>query len=442
MKVCVVGIGYVGLVTAVCLADAGNDVICVDNDVQKIAGLKDGAIPIYEPGLMELVKHNEKLGRLHFTTDLKEGIDNSLIIFITVGTSSMPDGSADISAILSIASEIAENLGDYRVIVTKSTVPAGTGKKVMDIIKSKTETPFDYVSNPEFLKEGAAVEDFMRPDRIIVGTSNPAVREIMKQLYDPFMRKSNRILFMDTASAEMTKYAANVMLAARISFMNEISVLCEKLGVDVEQVRQGIGSDSRIGRSFLFPGVGFGGSCLPKDIRALIHTGSECGIEMAIAKSVQQANMNQQERFANRIKDYFAGRESRTTLAVWGLAFKAKTDDIRESPAIYCIKKFLNWGMKIKAYDPEANAAALAALDGKIDIFQNGYDGLDNADALVIFTDWQEFRNPNLEIIAKKLKEPVIFDGRNLYDPNVLKKAGFEYYSIGRAPVLWDDQKK
>ena len=442
MKVCVVGIGYVGLVTAGCLAEAGNDVICVDNDVQKIAGLKDGAIPIYEPGLMEIVKHNEKLGRLHFTTDLKEGIDNSLIIFITVGTSSMPDGSADISAILSIASEIAENLGDYRVIVTKSTVPTGTGKKVMDIIKSKTETPFDYVSNPEFLKEGAAVEDFMRPDRIIVGTSNPAVREIMKQLYDPFMRKSNRILFMDPASAEMTKYAANVMLAARISFMNEISILCEKLGVDVEQVRQGIGSDSRIGRSFLFPGVGFGGSCLPKDIRALIHTGSECGIEMAIAKSIHQININQQERFAKRIKDYFAGQENRTTLAVWGLAFKAKTDDIRESPAIYCIKKFLNWGMKIKAYDPEANSAALAALDGKIDIFQNGYDGLDNADALVIFTDWQEFRNPNLEIIAKKLKEPVIFDGRNLYDPNVLKKAGFEYYSIGRAPVLRDDQKK
>jgi len=442
VKVCVVGIGYVGLVTAGCLAEAGNDVICVDNDVQKIAGLKDGAIPIYEPGLMEIVKHNEKLGRLHFTTDLKEGIDNSLIIFITVGTSSMPDGSADISAILSIASEIAENLGDYRVIVTKSTVPTGTGKKVMDIIKSKTETPFDYVSNPEFLKEGAAVEDFMRPDRIIVGTSNPAVREIMKQLYDPFMRKSNRILFMDPASAEMTKYAANVMLAARISFMNEISILCEKLGVDVEQVRQGIGSDSRIGRSFLFPGVGFGGSCLPKDIRALIHTGSECGIEMAIAKSIHQININQQERFAKRIKDYFAGQENRTTLAVWGLAFKAKTDDIRESPAIYCIKKFLNWGMKIKAYDPEANSAALAALDGKIDIFQNGYDGLDNADALVIFTDWQEFRNPNLEIIAKKLKEPVIFDGRNLYDPNVLKKAGFEYYSIGRAPVLRDDQKK
>ena len=343
MKVCVVGIGYVGLVTAGCLAEAGNDVVCVDKDAKKIAALEEGVIPIYEPGLTEIVKHNKKLGRLCFTTDLKEGIDNSLIIFIAVGTLSMPDGSADISAIFSVASEIGENLNGYRVIVVKSTVPTGTHGKIIDIIKSKTEIPFDYVSNPEFLKEGAAVDDFMHPDRIIIGTENPAVREIMKQLYDPFMRKSNRILFMDPASAEMTKYAANVMLAARISFMNEFSILCEKLGADVEQVRQGIGSDSRIGRSFLFPGVGFGGSCLPKDIRALIHTGAEYGVEMAIAKSVQQANINQQERFAKRIKDYFAGREKQTTLAVWGLAFKAKTDDVRESPAIYCIKKFLSW---------------------------------------------------------------------------------------------------
>lgn len=442
MKVCVVGVGYVGLVTAGCLAEAGNNVICVDNDVKKIADLKGGVVPIYEQGLIEMVKHNEKLGRLHFTTDLKEGIDNSLIIFIAVGTLSMSDGSADISAILSVASEIGENLNDYRIIVTKSTVPTGTYKKVVDTIKSKTETPFDYVSNPEFLKEGAAVDDFMRPDRIIIGTDNPAVREIMKQLYNPFMRKSNRILFMDPASAEMTKYAANIMLAARISVMNEISVLCEKLGVDVEKIRQGIGSDSRIGRSFLFPGVGFGGSCLPKDILALIHTGYEYGVEMAITKSVQQVNINQQERFAKRIKNYFAGRENKTTLAVWGLAFKAKTDDVRESPAIYCIKKFLSWGMKIKAYDPEANAAASAALDGKIDIFQNGYEGLDNADALVIFTDWQEFRNPNLEVVAEKLKEPVIFDGKNLYELDTLKKAGFEYYSIGRAPVLREDHKK
>jgi len=432
MKICVVGVGYVGLVTAACLAETGNNVVCVDNNADKIAGLKDGVIPIHEPGLTEMVKHNQKLGRLHFTTDLKYGVDNSLIIFLGVGTPSAPDGSADISSVLSVAADIAENLNDYRIIVTKSTVPIGTHKKITDVIKSRTETPFDYVSNPEFLREGSAIDDFMRPERIIIGTTNPAVKEIMKQLYDPFMRKSKRILFMDIVSAEITKYAANAMLAARVSFMNEISALCERIGADVELVRQGVGSDSRIGPSFLFPGVGFGGSCLPKDVRALIHTGDEYGVEMKIAKSVQEVNINQQERFAKRIKDYFAGRENKTTLAVWGLAFKAKTDDVRESPAIYCIKKFLDWGMKVNSYDPEAGPAAMAALDGKTEIFQNGYDGLDNADPLIIFTDWQEFRNPDLEAIAAKLKKPVIFDGKNLYDPKVLKKAGFEYYSIGR----------
>jgi len=432
MKICVVGIGYVGLVTAGCLAEAGNNVVCVDNNSDKIASLKSGEIPIYEPGLAEMVKHNEKLGRLHFTTDLKEGIDNSLIIFLGVGTPSASDGSADISAVLSVAAEIAKNLNDYRIIVTKSTVPIGTHKKVIDIIKSKTEVPFDYVSNPEFLREGSAIDDFMRPDRIIIGTANPAVKEIMRQLYDPFMRKSKRILFMDIVSAEMTKYAANAMLATRVSFMNELSALCERVGADIEQVRQGVGSDSRIGPSFLFPGVGFGGSCLPKDVRALIHTGTECSVEMKIVESVQRVNINQQERFAKRIKDYFAGREDETVLAVWGLAFKAKTNDVRESPAIYCIKRFLEWGMKVKAYDPEAGAVAKVVLDGRIEIFQNGYDGLDNADALVVFTDWQEFRNPDLETIAAKLKKPVIFDGKNLYDPNVLKKVGIEYYSIGR----------
>jgi UDPglucose 6-dehydrogenase len=432
MKICVVGVGYVGLVTAACLAETGNNVVCVDRDGDKIAGLKDEVIPIYEPGLTEMVKHNNKLGRLLFTTDLKYGVDNSLIIFLGVGTPSAPDGSADISAVLSVAADIAQNLNDYRIIVTKSTVPIGTYMKVTEIIKSKTEIPFDYVSNPEFLREGSAIDDFMRPERIIIGTTNPAVKEIMKQLYDPFMRKSKRILFMDIVSAEMAKYAANAMLATRVSFMNEISALCEKIGADVEQIRQGLGSDSRIGSSFLFPGVGFGGSCLPKDVRALIHTGNECGVEMKIAKSVQEVNIHQQERFAQRIKDYFAGREEKTTLAVWGLAFKAKTDDVRESPAIYCIKKFLDWGMKIKAYDPEAGPAAMAALKGKIEIYKNGYDGLDNADALVVFTDWQEFRNPDLEALAAKLKKPVIFDGKNLYDPNILKKAGFEYYSIGR----------
>lgn len=442
MKICVVGVGYVGLVTAGCLAEVGNNVICVDVDDDKITGLKNGVIPIYEPGLAELVKHNEKLGRLHFTTDLKNGIDNSLIIFIAVGTPSVPDGSADMSAAFSVAEKIGEFLNDYRIIATKSTVPVGTCERITNIIKSKTQAPFDYVSNPEFLKEGAAVEDFMSPDRIIIGTTNPAVMEIMKQLYSPFMRRGNRILFMDPISAEMTKYAANTMLATRISFMNELSALCEKVGADIEQVRLGIGSDSRIGRSFLFPGVGFGGACFPKDIRALIHTGSQNGVEMTIAKSVQQVNLNQQERFAKRIIDFFAGRENTTTLAIWGLAFKARTDDVRESPALYCIREFLNYRMKIRAYDPEASSAAMAALNSKIETFHNGYDALNNADALVIFTDWQEFRNPDFELIKTKLKpvrrstseggKPVIFDGRNLYDPDVVKKAGIEYYSIGR----------
>ncbi len=435
MRICVVGIGYVGLVTSACLAEAGSKVVCVDNDSGKIADLKKGTIPIYEPGLAEMVKRNEKLGRLEFTTDLKYGVDNSLIVFIAVGTPSAPDGSSDISAVLSVADGIAEHISDYRIIATKSTVPVGTCNKVTDVIKSKTEVPFDYVSNPEFLKEGAAVEDFMSPDRIVIGTTNPPVRTIMQQLYSPFMRKSSRILFMDPVSAEMTKYAANTMLATRISFMNELSGLCEKLGADIELVRHGLGSDSRIGSAFLFPGVGYGGACFPKDIRALVHTGSEHGVEMTIARAVQQVNINQQERFAERILNYFNGSEDRTTLAVWGLAFKARTDDVRESPAISCIKKFLDCRMKIKAYDPEAASSAMAALDGQIETVQNGYDTLDGADALVIFTDWQEFRNPDFEVIAKKLNKPVIFDGRNLYNPDVIKKAGIEYHSIGRASV-------
>ena len=435
MQICVVGIGYVGLVTSTCLAEAGNNVVCVDNDGGKIDGLKNGTIPIYEPGLTEMVKHNEKLGRLKFTTDLKYGVENSLIIFLAVGTPSAPDGSSDISAVLSVADGIAEYISDYHIIATKSTVPVGTCNKVADIIKSKTSVQFDYVSNPEFLKEGAAVEDFMSPDRIIIGTTNPPVKAIMQQLYNPFMRKSSRILFMDPISAEMTKYAANTMLATRISFMNELSVLCEELGADIELVRHGLGSDSRIGSSFLFPGVGYGGACFPKDIRALVYTGSEHGIEMTIARAVQQVNLNQQQRFAQRVMNYFSGAEDRTSLAVWGLAFKARTDDVRESPAIFCIKKFLDSGMKIKAYDPEAASSAMAALDDAIEISQNGYDALDQADALVIFTDWQEFRNPDFGAIAAKLKTPVIFDGRNLYDPGVVKKAGIEYHSIGRASV-------
>jgi UDPglucose 6-dehydrogenase len=436
MQICVTGVGYVGLVTGACLAEAGNEVICVDNDSEKIAGLKNGVIPIYEPGLTEIVRHNTRLNRLHFTTNLKEGLDNSLIIFLAVGTPSAPDGSSDLSAIFSVINEIADNLSDYRIVATKSTVPVGTGQKICELIKSKTGVSFDYVSNPEFLKEGAAVEDFMSPDRIIVGTTNPRVRSVMQQLYNPFMRKSSRILFMDPVSAEMTKYAANAMLATRISFMNELSELCETAGADIEQVRHGLGSDSRIGSAFLFPGVGYGGACFPKDIRALIHTGAEHGVKMTIANSVQQVNTKQQNRFAQRVIDYFAGRSDQVTLAVWGLAFKARTDDVRESPAINCINNFLDCRMTIRAYDPEAASSAVKVLGDKIRIFENGYNALAQADALVIFTDWQEFRNPDFDEIREKLKSPVIFDGRNLYDPEMMKSAGFEYYSIGRAPVV------
>lgn len=435
-NICVVGAGYVGLVTAGCLAEAGNNVISVDRDEGKIESLKKGLNPIYEPGLGEIIRRNQSLGRLSFTTDLKQGIDKSLVIFLAVGTPSAPDGSADISAVLKVAATIAENMTDYRIIVTKSTVPVGTHKKVTELIKSKTKVKFDYVSNPEFLKEGSAVGDFLRPDRVIIGTDSSTVKQIMKQLYDPFMRKSKRFVFMDPASAEMTKYAANTMLATRISFINEISALCEKLGADVEMVRAGIGSDSRIGSAFLFPGVGFGGSCFPKDIKALLYTANRHGIEMSIAKAAYEANLRQQERFAKRILDYFAGRADKTTLAVWGLAFKAKTNDVRCSPAIYCIRKFLAQKMKIKAYDPEAGDAAVKELDGGIEIFTNGYEPLNGADGLVIFTDWQEFRNPDFAAIAEKLAEPVIFDGKNLYEPKMVKRAGLKYYSVGREAVL------
>lgn len=435
MKICVVGVGYVGLVTASCLAGAGNQVTCVDVDEEKIQNLNQGKIPIYEPTLEELVQHNVNRGRLTFTTSLKTGVDNSLIIFLAVGTPSSPDGSADISAVITVTRQIAELLTDYRIISTKSTVPVGTYKKVTRLMKSKTNVPFDYISNPEFLKEGAAVDDFMSPDRIIIGTTNPQVQDIMKRLYAPFMRRANRIIFMDPISAEMTKYTANSMLATRISFMNEISELCEKVGADVESVRVGIGSDSRIGRSFLFPGVGFGGSCFPKDIRALIHTGSENKIDMKITESVRRVNHYAQERFVKRILSYFEGKEDKTTLAVWGLAFKAKTDDVRESPAMFCIKKFLEKNITIKAYDPEAMDNARRELDGKIETVTNGYDALDGADALIILTEWQEFRNPDFKSITEKLNKPVIFDGRNLYDTDMMQKAGIEYHSVGRPTV-------
>jgi UDPglucose 6-dehydrogenase len=435
LKVCIIGTGYVGLVSGACLAEGGNHVICVDNDQQKIARLREGRIPIYEPGLAEIVQQNVKRGRLQFTTDLKEGVEQSLICFLAVGTPSIPDGSADISAVIAVAGQIAQSMTDYRIIATKSTVPVGTCKQVQDLVRSKTHVPFDYVSNPEFLKEGAAVEDFMSPDRIIVGTDTPAVREIFRQLYSPFMRRSNRILFMDPISAEMTKYAANSMLATRISFMNEIAALCDKVGADVELVRHGIGSDHRIGGSFLFPGVGYGGSCFPKDVRALIHTGREYGLDMTITRSVQEANLRQHDRFSQKVIETLAGLKD-VTLGVWGLAFKAKTDDVRESPAIYCIRRFLEAKIRVRAYDPEAETGAKAELGDRVEILQDGYEALDGADALVVFTDWQEFRNPDFQAIGQKLKRRLVFDGRNLYDPVLMKRAGFEYHCIGRPPVL------
>lgn len=431
MKVSVVGVGYVGLVAAACLAEGGNHVICVDSDAGKIDNLKKGIIPIYEPGLSEIVARNEKAGRLVFTTDLKEGIDNSLIIVLGVGTPSAPDGSADISAVLAVAGQIAGLMNSYKIIVTKSTVPIGTHQVVSDLVKSKTEIPFDYVSNPEFLKEGSAVEDFMKPDRVVIGTTNPAVMEIMRELYCPFMRKSSRILFMDPASAEMTKYAANTMLATRISFMNELSVMCEKYGADIEQVRAGMGSDSRIGSAFLFAGAGYGGSCFPKDVRAMIYMGNQIGVPMTIAQSVQKVNLDQQSRFARKVIAYFDGLKN-VQLGVWGLSFKARTDDIRESPAIFCIEQFLDAGFKVVAYDPEAMAPTKQKLGDRIRTVENGYDVLDGSDALVVFTDWQEFRTPDFDRIAATLKKPLIFDGRNLYTPSFVKRFGIEYYSIGR----------
>ena len=345
-----------------------------------------------------------------------------------------PDGSASLDGICAAAHELAAHLTEYRIIVMKSTVPVGTHETLSRIIRSHTSVPFDYVSNPEFLKEGAAVEDFMRPDRIIIGTTSPRARDTMAELYKPFMRKSKRVLFMDPASAEMTKYAANGMLATRISFMNEIAMLCEQMGADVELVRQGLGSDSRIGSAFLFPGVGFGGSCFPKDIHALIHMGRTSGREMPLMEAVWRVNMAARDHFADRVVRYFRDRgQSECTLAVWGLAFKANTDDIRESPAVYCVRRFVESGIKVRAYDPQAGPAAAAVLKGAMDLCQDAYSMLDGCDGLVVLTDWPEFRTPDFEAIRARLRQPVVFDGRNLYDPDSVSRAGLKYFGVGRS---------
>jgi UDPglucose 6-dehydrogenase len=432
MNMSVVGTGYVGLVAGACFAESGNHVICVDNDVRKIDALKKGEIPIYEPGLAEIVERNARAGRLEFTTELPDAVRRSRIVFLAVGTPPAADGSADLSSILSVAETVGKAMDGYRIVVMKSTVPVGTHQKVTDAVTAHTEHPVDYVSNPEFLKEGAAIEDFTKPDRVVIGANNPAVIEIMKELYGPFMRKSERILVMDPASAEMTKYAANAMLATRISFMNEIATLCERFGADVESVRRGVGSDSRIGNAFLFPGVGYGGSCFPKDVSALMSMGESVQHPMSIVVAVDEVNQRQRRMFAQRVIDHFGDKCADTTLAVWGLAFKSRTDDVRESPAIAAIRMFLKRGMTVRAHDPEAMETAKVELGDSIAFCDDGYDALPGADALVIFTDWPKFRTPDFELIAERLPAKLIFDGRNMYDPRLLAKRGFRYVCIGR----------
>jgi UDPglucose 6-dehydrogenase len=433
MRIAVVGTGYVGLVVGACLADSGNHVACIDSDQEKIDRLKRGEIPIYEPGLGEIIRRNESAGRLTFSTDLRDGVLRSLIVFIGVGTPGRDDGSAETGAVLSVAGEVADAMDGYRLIATKSTVPVGTHRAVSDVIRSRTEHPFDYVSNPEFLKEGAAVQDFMKPERVIVGCESEKAIALMRQLYSPYVRKRDRLIFMDPASAEMTKYAANCMLATRISFMNELTALCERVGADIEHIRSGIGSDSRIGNAFLFPGVGFGGSCFPKDLRALIHVGDQNGCDLSVIRSAWDANIRQQERFAGRVIDYFGGGAAgEKTLAVWGLAFKARTDDIRESPAIHCIERFLDAGMEVRAFDPQAGQAARDHFAARVDVSDDNYGILEGADGLVVLTDWQEFRNPDFQAIGTLLRTPVVFDGRNLYDPIFMATQGIEYHCVGR----------
>ncbi len=432
MNLSMVGTGYVGLVAGACFADSGHRVVCVDCDERKVRRLIDGEIPIYEPGLGEIVVRNQKLGRLSFTTNLVEAVQKSRVVFIAVGTPQADDGSVDLTAILNVAQSIGKAMDGYRVVVMKSTVPVGTHKKVSEAIRAQTDHPFDYVSNPEFLKEGAAVEDFTHPDRVVIGATSHAVIEIMRELYGSFMRRDERIFVMDPASAEMTKYAANAMLAMRISFMNEMAGLCEKFGADVESVRRGIGSDSRIGSAFLFPGVGYGGSCFPKDISALLNMAKSVEQPATLVQGAQEVNLRQRKRFARKVIDFFGEACPKTTVAVWGLAFKSWTDDIRESPAIASVRMFLERKMRVQAHDPQAMSASAAELRDGVVFCEDAYQALEGADALVVFTDWPQFRTPDFDIIAAKLRRKVIFDGRNLYDPVSLSKKGFQYYCIGR----------
>lgn len=432
MKICVIGTGYVGLVTGTCLAESGNDVICVDVDSKKVNLLNEGKIPFYEPGLEELVHRNVKEDRLGFTIDMERAVKESLLIFISVGTPEMEGGVSNLSAVYEVARSIGRAMNGYKVIVHKSTVPVGTAEKVREIIAKETKKEFDIVSNPEFLKEGSAIEDFMKPDRVVIGTDSVRVAEIMKALYAPFVRTDKPILIMDIRSAEMTKYVANAILATRISFMNEMANLCELVGADVDCVRKGVGSDFRIGHAFLFPGVGYGGSCFPKDVRALIHTGKEVGYELNVMKAVERVNNLQRQLFIDRIFQHFSGNVRNRKIALWGLSFKPRTDDMREAPSVTIIDALLNGGANISAYDPEAMHQARNIFDQKLEFANSNYNALKNAEALVVVTEWNEFRQPNFDKMKELMKTPVMFDGRNIYDPRIMKEKGFIYYCIGR----------
>jgi UDPglucose 6-dehydrogenase len=432
MKVAVVGTGYVGLVVGACLAETGNDVVCADVDAAKIDGLRQNRLPIYEPGLEPLVERNQRAGRLTFTTDVGTAVERSAVIFIAVGTPPDEDGSADLQHVLGVARIIGQRLNNPKVVITKSTVPVGTADKVRAEIARHTSTAFHVCSNPEFLKEGAAVEDFMKPDRVVVGVDSAEAAQTITELYAPFVRTGNPIIFMDLASAEMTKYAANAMLAARISFMNQIARLCEVVGADVTQVRKGIGSDRRIGSAFLFPGPGYGGSCFPKDVKALIRTGEDRGVPLEILKAVEAANERQKRALFEKLHRQFDGKLRGHTIAVWGLAFKAETDDVRESPALVLIEALLEAGAAVRVHDPAALDTARRHLGDRVCYAPQAYDALTGAAALAIVTEWLEYRNPDFERIKRALSRPVIVDGRNLYDPQRMARLGFIYESIGR----------
>ena len=435
MKIAVVGTGYVGLVTGTCFAETGNTVTCVDIDEMKVEKLSNGQITIYEPGLEKLFLRNQREERLKFTTNLGEGIADAKVIFLALPTPPGENGSADLKYILGVADELGKILKDYKVIVDKSTVPVGTAEKVRQVIAKNCECEFDVVSNPEFLREGVAVEDFMKPDRVVIGTESERARKIMGDLYAPFVRQGNPVIYMDEKSAELTKYAANSFLATKISFMNEIARLCELLGADVDMVRRGIGSDDRIGTRFLFPGIGYGGSCFPKDVQALVQSASEVKYDFKILDAVMDVNEKQKVYLIPRIKKYFNNKLDGKKIALWGLAFKPNTDDIREAPALYLIEELLKANASVAAFDPEAMKNVRDVVGDKIIFTENQYDALNNCDALIIATEWSEFRTPEFEKMAERMKGKVIFDGRNVFDLEQMKELGFYYESIGRKTI-------